>query len=52
MHKKSTHYIDDSVIIHKLVSHALTKMGFAVMHAKDGMEGLKELQSNAFNVAM
>jgi len=27
-------------------------MGFAVMHAKDGMEGLKELQSNAFNVAM
>jgi len=36
--------LDDSMVARKLVSDALKKMGFKVIEAKDGLEGLKKLE--------
>lgn len=34
-------FIDDSALIHKMVDTILTPQGFEVLHAENGMEGLK-----------
>mmetsp|Transcript_23736 Transcript_23736/g.34605 ORF Transcript_23736/g.34605 Transcript_23736/m.34605 type:complete len:962 (-) Transcript_23736:631-3516(-) len=44
--------IDDSISIRKSINRALTKLGFAVSLAENGMEGLQELQSTLFDVAL
>ena len=42
--------IDDSVVIRKSLSRALSKLGFDVATAVNGLEGLKDLQSNVYDV--
>jgi CheY-like chemotaxis protein/GAF domain-containing protein len=42
--------IDDSIVIRKSLSRALSKLGFDVSTAVDGLEGLKDLQSNVYDV--
>uniref|UniRef100_A0A7S2PT86 Uncharacterized protein n=1 Tax=Leptocylindrus danicus TaxID=163516 RepID=A0A7S2PT86_9STRA len=44
--------IDDSITIRKSIERALTKMGFAVTQACNGMEGLKQLQMSLFDVVL
>ena len=44
--------IDDSVVIRKSLSKALSRLGFEVMQAVNGLEGLKQLQSQVFDVVM
>lgn len=44
--------IDDSITIRKSIERALTKMGFAVTQACNGMEGLKQLQLSLFDVVL
>jgi len=49
---KKTHalVIDDSITIRKSIDRALTKYGFTVTHARNGMEGLKELKNMPYAV--
>jgi len=42
--------IDDSIVIRKSLSRALSKLGFDVSTAMNGLEGLKDLQSNVYDV--
>ena len=44
--------IDDSIVIRKTMSRGLSKLGFEVMTATNGMEGLKELQSGVFDLVL
>jgi CheY-like chemotaxis protein/GAF domain-containing protein len=44
--------IDDSVVIRKSLSKALSRLGFEVTQAVNGLEGLKQLQSQVFDVVM
>mmetsp|Transcript_27952 Transcript_27952/g.41280 ORF Transcript_27952/g.41280 Transcript_27952/m.41280 type:complete len:920 (+) Transcript_27952:162-2921(+) len=44
--------IDDSVVIRKSMSKALTKQGFKVTHAVNGLEGLKHLQQQVFDIVL
>lgn len=44
--------IDDSLTIRKSIDRALTKLGFVVTHARNGMEGLRELQDGLYAVTL
>jgi len=44
--------IDDSIVIRKSLCRALTAIGFVVHQANDGMEGLKQLKSDVFDVVL
>lgn len=44
--------IDDSVVIRKAMSKALTKQGFKVTQAVNGLEGLKQLQQQVFDIVL
>lgn len=44
--------IDDSLVIRKSMGNALTRLGFQVTQAVNGLEGLKQLQSQVFDVVM
>ena len=50
VNKKQALVIDDSVTIRKSIDRALTKFGFDVVHACNGMEGLIELKNSLFGV--
>lgn len=42
--------VDDDENAAVQVTHVLHKMGFAVEHANDGLDGLKHCQSSRFNI--
>jgi len=42
--------IDDSIVIRKSLSRALSKLGFEVKTAMNGLDGLKDLQTDVFDV--
>jgi CheY-like chemotaxis protein len=42
--------IEDSVVVRKGIARALTKQGYEVVQAADGVEGLAELQGNIFDI--
>jgi CheY-like chemotaxis protein len=44
--------IDDSLVIRKSLSRALGNLEFRVRDAKDGLEGLKTLQSDVFDIVL
>lgn len=44
--------IDDSLVIRKLLCRALGNLDFRVIDAKDGLEGLKKLQSDVFDIVL
>jgi len=44
--------IDDSIVIRKSMDRALSNLGFEVTQAVNGLEGLKQLQSQVFDVVM
>ena len=44
--------IDDSLVIRKSVSKALSRLGFRVTQAENGLEGLKEMQNCIFDVVL
>mmetsp|Transcript_7622 Transcript_7622/g.11642 ORF Transcript_7622/g.11642 Transcript_7622/m.11642 type:complete len:916 (-) Transcript_7622:113-2860(-) len=44
--------IDDSVVIRKSMDKALTKHGFRVTQAVNGLEGLKQLQQQVFDIVL
>jgi CheY-like chemotaxis protein len=53
--KRATRYrraliIEDSVVVRKGIARALTKQGYEVVQAADGIEGLAELQGNIFDI--
>jgi len=43
--------IEDSMITRRIMSRMLKKLGFDVVQSVNGMEGLKELQANLFDIA-
>lgn len=49
---KTALVIDDSLVIRKSLCRALVNSGFVVSEAKDGLEGLKKLQSDVYNVVL
>ena len=44
--------IDDSIVIRKSVTRALSKLGFEVEHAVNGLDGLKQMQQHVFDVVL
>lgn len=50
--KRKALVIEDSMVVRKSLTRALTKIGFEVTQAVDGMEGLRELQSVLFDVVL
>ncbi|CAJ1898371.1 unnamed protein product [Cylindrotheca closterium] len=50
--KRKALVIEDSMVVRKSLTRALTKVGFEVTQAVDGMEGLRELQSSLFDVVL
>ena len=44
--------IDDSLVIRKSLEHALSKLGFDVSLAVDGMEGLNKMKEKAFDMVL
>lgn len=44
--------IEDSLVVRKSLTRVLTKLGFQVVQAVDGMEGLKELKASLFDVVL
>mmetsp|Transcript_20241 Transcript_20241/g.49642 ORF Transcript_20241/g.49642 Transcript_20241/m.49642 type:complete len:920 (+) Transcript_20241:32-2791(+) len=50
--KRKALVIEDSMVVRKSLTRALTKVGFEVTQAVDGMEGLRELQCSLFDVVL
>jgi len=48
--KKRALIIEDSKITRRIMSRMLKKLGFDVVQSVNGMEGLKELQANLFDI--
>jgi CheY-like chemotaxis protein len=44
--------IDDSVIIRKSLSRALSRLDYETVHAEDGLAGLKEMKKSAFSLVL
>jgi CheY-like chemotaxis protein/signal transduction histidine kinase len=44
--------VEDSVVVRKILAKALSKLGFEVTQATNGMEGLKELQNSLFDLVL
>jgi CheY-like chemotaxis protein/signal transduction histidine kinase len=44
--------IDDSIVIRKSVGRGLSKLGFDVTYAVNGLEGLKQMQQQVFDVVL
>jgi CheY-like chemotaxis protein len=44
--------IEDSLVVRKSIARALSKLGFEVTLATNGMEGLKELQRSLFDLVL
>ena len=44
--------IEDSIVVLKMLSKILEKLGYEVSQAMNGMEGLKELQSSLFDLTL
>jgi len=44
--------IEDSTTVRKLLGRALSKLGYQVFEAGDGMEGLRELKANLFDMVL
>ena len=44
--------IDDSLVIRRVIDRALTKIGFEVKHAEDGMKGLKAMKVTLFDLVL
>jgi CheY-like chemotaxis protein len=49
---RRTLVIDDSIVIRKSVGKALTRLGYEVDHATNGLEGLQKLQQNVYDVVL
>jgi CheY-like chemotaxis protein len=50
--KKRALIIEDSLVSRKTMARALTKLGFEVTQAMDGMEGLKDMQTTLFDLVL
>ncbi|KAL3943069.1 MAG: hypothetical protein SGBAC_002846 [Bacillariaceae sp.] len=50
--KRRALVIEDSMVVRKSLTRALTKIGFEVTQAVDGMEGLRELQCALYDVVL
>lgn len=50
--KRTALVIEDSLVVRKSLARALEKLDFEVLQASNGMEGLKELQSNLFDLVL
>lgn len=44
--------IEDSLVVRKSIARVLTKLGFEVTQAVNGMEGLKELKASLFDLVL
>ena len=44
--------IEDSLVVRKSLARALSKLGFEVTQANNGMEGLKELKASLFDLVL
>jgi len=44
--------IEDSDVVRKMLVNALTKMGYDVIEAENGLSGLKELQNTLFDITL
>jgi CheY-like chemotaxis protein len=44
--------IDDSLVVRKVIATALSRLGFDVQQAVDGMEGLRKLQAMRFDLVL
>jgi len=44
--------IEDSVVVRKFLARVLTKLGFEVTQAVNGMEGLRELKASLFDLVL
>ena len=50
--KKKALVIEDSMVVRKTLARALTKLGYEVTQAVDGMEGLQELKKTVFDLSL
>jgi CheY-like chemotaxis protein len=50
--KKRALVIEDSLVVRKSLARALNKLGFDVTQAVDGLEGLKDLKENIFDLTL
>jgi len=50
--KKRALLIEDSMVTRRVLSRILKKLGFDVVESVNGMEGLKELQANLFDIVL
>ena len=50
--KKRALIIEDSMVTRRFMSRILKKLGFDVVESVNGMEGLKELQANLFDIVL
>ena len=44
--------IDDSIVIRKSVGRALSRLGYEVEHAVNGLEGLRRLQQHVYDIVL
>ena len=52
MRKRRALVIDDSVVVRRSLVHTLNSLGFEVVQAEDGEEGLKHLQQTLFDLVL
>jgi len=50
--KKRALIIEDSMVTRRVMSRMLKKLGFDIVQSVNGMEGLKELQANLFDIVL
>lgn len=50
--KRKALVIEDSAIVLKMLTRSLTKLGFEVTQAENGLEGLNELKSSLFDLTL
>lgn len=50
--KRRALIIEDSIVIRKVIANALSKIGFEIETAVNGMEGLHQLQSSTYDVVL
>jgi CheY-like chemotaxis protein len=52
MRKRRALVIDDSIVVRRSLSQTLNQLGFDVVQAGDGVEGMKELQQTLFDIVL